>query len=173
LILSTGHQCDFPDRRNWALAFCSMDAWTAGTDIATMLTGLSVLTATIVWVRKQWVGWRQERAQTRHRNWHGYVMTGTLNDWYVRLVDDPQAVTGRVVLDVLRTSDGEPDPQMAASMRTVISRDGMLARVPNPAEFEWLKAQEKARRDTGFPVGVNEGEQGAWPFTRALRRLSR
>ena len=30
-----------------------MDGWTIGTDVATMLTGLSVLTATVVWVRKQ------------------------------------------------------------------------------------------------------------------------
>jgi hypothetical protein len=27
-----------------------MDGWTIGTDVATMLTGLSVLTATIVWI---------------------------------------------------------------------------------------------------------------------------
>jgi hypothetical protein len=148
-----------------------MDVWTAGADVGTMLTGLSVLTATMVWVRKQWAARQQERALTRHRNWHGYVMTGNLNDWYVRLADDPQTSTGRVVLDVLRTPDGEPDPQMAASMRTVISRDEMLARVPNPAEYEWLKAQEKARRDTGFPVGVNETEQGI--LARPLRRLAR
>ena len=54
---------------------------------------------------------------------------------------------------------------------TLPGRDGMLARVPNPAEYEWLKAQEKARRDTGFPVGINEAEQGI--FARPLRRLAR
>jgi hypothetical protein len=150
-----------------------MDFLSAGADLGTMLGGLSVLVATIVWTRKQWSDWRQQRALTSHRNWHGYIMTGTLNDWYVRLADDDQQTySGRVVLDVLRTADGEPDPQMASSMRTMIERDGMLARVPNPAEWAWLKAQEKARRDTGFPVGVNEeAEQGI--FTRPLRRLTR
>jgi hypothetical protein len=76
-----------------------------------MLIGLSVLTATIVWVRKQWAGWRQERAQTSHRTWHGYVMNGKLNDWYVRLVDDPQTATGRVVLDVLHTQMARQIPR--------------------------------------------------------------
>jgi hypothetical protein len=159
------------DRHNRALAFSAVDVWTAGADVGTMLTGLSVLTATIVWVRKQWSGWQQERAQTSHRNWHGYIMLEGVDDWYVRLADDPQTPTGRVVLDVMRSPDGEPDPQMAYSMRTVITRDGMLSRAPNPAEFAFLKAQRQARRDTGFPVGINETEQGI--FTRPLRRLAR
>ncbi len=66
-----------------------MDGWTIAADIATMLTGLSVLTATIVWVRKQYGEWRQRQAQTSLRNWHGYNMLEAVDTWYVRLAEDP------------------------------------------------------------------------------------
>jgi len=38
-------------------------------------------------------------------------------------------------------------------MRTVIDRDGMLSRAPTPEEYDFLRAQWKNRRKTGFPVG--------------------
>ncbi len=36
-----------------------MDVMTTGADIATMLTGLSAVTAAYLWTRSQWNGWRQ------------------------------------------------------------------------------------------------------------------
>jgi len=57
-----------------------------------MLTGLSVLTATIVWTRTQWRDRSQRKADTALRNWHGYVMPEGISDWYVRLAEDPREV---------------------------------------------------------------------------------
>jgi hypothetical protein len=79
-----------------------MDGWTIGADVGAMLTGLSVLTATIVWTRTQWRDWRDRRAQLRLRNWHGYIMADTINEWHVRLAEEPKTTTGRLVL---RTPD--------------------------------------------------------------------
>lgn len=129
-----------------------MDGWTIGTDIATMLTGLSVLTATIVWTRTQWHGWRERKAAIALRNWHGYVMTEGISDWYVRLAEDPQTVTATVILTVV-DRNGEPDAQRANDLRLTIAGDGMLARVPTPEEYDFLKAQRKERGyGNGFPV---------------------
>jgi hypothetical protein len=129
-----------------------MDGWTIGADVGGMLTGLSVLTATIVWTRTQWRDRQQRKAATAHRNWHGYVMPEGINDWYVRLAEDPKTLTARVVLDVVGR-DGEPDAAMAASMRQIIGQDGMLARAPTPQEYDFLIAQRKERGyGKGFPV---------------------
>jgi hypothetical protein len=139
-----------------------MDGWTIGADIGAMLTGLSVLTATIVWTRNQWRDLRAERAETRLRNWHGYIMTGLIREWYVRLAEDPQTVTGRVVLDVVGR-DGNPDGNGAASMRDRIAADGQLARAPTPDEYAFLRHLQKERERTGFPVGVDQPEAGTGP----------
>jgi hypothetical protein len=55
-------------------------------------------------------------------------------------------------------------------MRQIILGDAMLARPPTPEEYDFLKAQRKARQDTGFPVGTAQDELG-WPRTRFARRL--
>jgi len=129
-----------------------MDGWTIEADVGGMLTGLSVLTATIVWTRTQWRDRQQRKAATAHRNWHGYVMPEGIEDWYVRLVEDPRSPTARVVLDVV-DRDGEPDVARAPDLRETVKRDGMLARVPTPEEYDFLKAQRKERGyGKGFPV---------------------
>jgi hypothetical protein len=134
-----------------------MDGWTIGADVGVMLTGLSVLTATSVWTRNQWREFRERRAAARLRNWHAYVMPERINEWYVRLAEDPETPVGTVVLEVLASLDGEPDPALAQSMRQVVLADGMLARAPTPEEYDFLKAQRKARRDSGFPVVSDDG----------------
>jgi hypothetical protein len=130
----------------------AMDGWTIGTDIATMLTGLSVLTATIVWTRTQWRDWSQRKAAIAQRNWHGYVMPEGISDWYVRLVEDPKTPTATVILNVV-DRDGTPDASRAENLRQTIIGDGMLARVPTPEEYDFLRAQRKERGyGKGFPV---------------------
>jgi hypothetical protein len=146
-----------------------MDGWTIGADVAAMLTSLSVVTATITWVGGRWRNLRQERAQARLRNWHAYVAPERINEWYVRLADDPGTPTGRVVLDVLSSQDGDPDAGLAYSMRTVVTSDGMLSRAPTPEEYEFLKAQRKARHQTGFPIGSGQAGYSPVPVTRHLR----
>jgi hypothetical protein len=74
----------------------------AGSQIATMLGGLSVLTAVTVWITTQWRGWREQRAFRSRRTWHGYIDVGGVSSWYVRLVDVPDRPTSQVVLEVLR-----------------------------------------------------------------------
>jgi hypothetical protein len=122
-----------------------MDGWTIGADIATILTGLSVLTATIVWVRKQWGEFRTQQVERRYRNWHGFIMLEAVDTWYVRLAEQPDMPPGRVALDVLQTKDGEPDSQLAQGLRINVQRDGMLSRSPTPAEFDFLKDMRKER----------------------------
>jgi hypothetical protein len=133
-----------------------MDGWTIGADIGAMLTGLSVLTATIVWTRTQWRDWRYRKAQVNQQNWHGYIMLGMISDWSVRLAEDPQEATARVVLDVL-DNRGNPDINGAQNLGQRIASDGMIARVPTPEEYAFLKALHKERRyGQGFPVGISE-----------------
>jgi hypothetical protein len=50
-----------------------------GAWIATILGGLSVMAGVIVWIDKQFRGWRQHRLALRHRDWHGYIITGTVS----------------------------------------------------------------------------------------------
>jgi hypothetical protein len=151
-----------------------MDGWTIGADVGVMLTGLSVLTATSVWTRNQWREFRERRAAARLRNWHAYVMPERINEWYVRLAEDPETPVGTVVLEVLASLDGEPDAALAQSMRQVVLADGMLARAP-PEEYDFLKAQRKARRDSGFPVASEPVEPGlmATRFMRWSRMTER
>jgi len=78
-----------------------MDGWTIGADVAAMVTSLSVVTATITWVSGRWRARRKERAATHLRNWHGYMLPGTINEWDVRLAERPATLSGRVVLEVL------------------------------------------------------------------------
>ncbi|MEY9861540.1 hypothetical protein ABH935_007181 [Catenulispora sp. GAS73] len=111
---------------------------TDGSDIGTMATGLSAVTAAIVWTKGQVRGWKQERAQKQRRNWHGYIELGMVDTWGVRLLEEPDEPTARVVLEVV-TRDGTPDEHAAHAMRRRISQDGWLSRSPTPAESDFLK----------------------------------
>jgi hypothetical protein len=128
-------------------------AWTAtGADIATMATGASALTAAFVWVRGQWQQQTARRAAIRNRNWHAYVMPEGINDWFVRLAEEPDSPTARVVLEVVNGS-GDPDDMMAHNMRQIITGDGRLARAPTEEEWSFLIAQRKERGyGKGYPV---------------------
>jgi hypothetical protein len=82
---------------------------------------------------------RQHRRARRLRTWHGYIDKGTIASWYVRLVEEPDTPTARVVLEVRQGSpEGKPDLNLAYAMRQRIKGDGMLARVPTPSEYEFL-----------------------------------
>lgn len=122
-----------------------MDVWTAGADIGTMLTGLSAVTAAYVWTRGQLRDRQARRAALAARNWHGYIELGGINSWYVRLAEDPETPTARVVLDVT-DRDGNPDEHWAHNMRQTITEDKMLARAPTPEEHDFLAALRKERR---------------------------
>lgn len=129
-----------------------MDWMTTGADIGTMVTGLSAVTAAYVWTRTQWRGWRQQKAATSLRNWHGYITVEGIDTWYVRLAKDPKQPTARVVLDVV-DREGNPDAALAHNVRQRIIGDGMLSRSPTPEEYDFLIAQRKERGyGKGFPI---------------------
>jgi hypothetical protein len=127
-----------------------MDVLTAGADIATMVTALSVVTALYIWGRNQWRDWQQQREAIRTRNWDGYIMTTGISDWYVRLIDDPKSPMSVVAIEVTDRLGG-PDPAMAHNLRETIKADGMLCRVPTPTEFAFLKFLHK---ELGYGKGV-------------------
>jgi hypothetical protein len=110
-----------------------------------MMSGISVSTGVVVWIRNQVRCQRDRRAVRRHRNWHGYIASGTMSSWHMRVVEDPDSPTGRVVLDVLDGADGTPDSTRARSLRLQVQADGMLARVPTPTEYEFLQALARQR----------------------------
>lgn len=57
-----------------------------------------------------------------------------------------------MVLNVV-DRDGEPNASRAHDLRQAIIGDGMLARVPTPEEYDFLKAQRKeCGYGKGFPV---------------------
>ena len=130
-----------------------MDFWTVGPAIATMATGLSALAASTVWLRGQWRTWQAQRAARRLRDWQlGYVHVGMLASFNVRSVDAPNKPTAQVVLEVLDGPDGNPSISRAHELRQWVQADGMLARVPSPAERDFLNALQKVRQKGGFPV---------------------
>lgn len=120
----------------------SVDGWTIGADVATMLTGLSAVTAAATWLISRYRAWKAERDRTLARNWHGFIMTNGINDWYVRLIDEPKTPTAVVPIEVI-DRNGTPDPQMAYGLRTMVKADGMLARVPTEGEYAFLKYLHK------------------------------
>ena len=126
-----------------------MDAWTTGADIATMVTGLSVVTAAYVWTRAQMRAWREQRAAKAARNWDGYIEVGGINSWYVRLAEEPTEASARVALEVVDRA-GKPDENWAQNMRQHVLGDGMLARPPTPEEYDF---QTALRKDRGYGQG--------------------
>jgi len=130
-----------------------MDAYTAGADVATMATGLSVLTATIVWTRRQYREWRERKAERERRGWQDYINPHSVNSWDLRLVVDPEEPTALVVLEVLNEAGGKPHPQLAQNMRQRVLMDGQLSRSPSPAERDFLiKLYSKRKAAGGFEV---------------------
>jgi hypothetical protein len=121
-----------------------MDLMTIGADVAQMVAAGAVVTAGPVWIRKQLRERRRTKAARQLRDWNGYIPLNAISSWYVRVTEEPDTPTSRVVLEVLR-SNGEPDPNMAYSLRQWVDRDGMLARVPTEEEYDFLKALHKER----------------------------
>jgi hypothetical protein len=103
-----------------------------------MATGLSVLTATIVWTRRQYREWRERQRERPLRGWRDYINPHGINEWDVRLVVDPAETTALVVLEVLSGPDGASHEQLAQNMRQIILRDGMLSRSPTPDQRDFL-----------------------------------
>lgn len=126
--------------------------WLAvGSDVGTMATGLSALTAAVVWTRARYREYREAKGARAARNWNGYIITEGIDTWYVRLVED--TYSERVVLDVV-DQDGAPNPQMAHGMRLRIKGDGMLSRSPTQEQWNFLRDIRKARLGPGggYPI---------------------
>jgi hypothetical protein len=96
---------------------------------------------------------RQRRRVRRLRTWHGFINLGSISSWYVRLVEEPDAPTARVVLEVCKGPDGKPDVNLAHTMRQHITGDGMLARIPTPTEYEFLRDLHKTHGYGNDPAG--------------------
>jgi hypothetical protein len=127
-----------------------MDWMTGGADVATMATGLAAVTAAATWTAGRWRAWRREKAATAERNWHGYIPVNGIDGWDVRLAEDPESPTPRVVIEVL-ASNAE---NQAHNLRQVILRDGKLSRAPTAEEWDFLKhLHRKYGYGEGTPVG--------------------
>jgi hypothetical protein len=130
-----------------------MDRMTSGAEIATMATGLSAVTAAATWTAGRWRAWRRERAADAERNWHGYIPVGGIDGWDVRLAEDPEGPTARVVVEVLANNA----ENQAHNLRQVILRDGKLSRAPTTGEWGFLKhLHKKYGYGSGMPVGYPE-----------------
>ena len=114
-----------------------MDAWTIGTNIGTMLTGVSAVTAAYVWTRAQWRERQDQRAAIRLRNWHGYIDVHSIDTWHVRLADDSDDSTATVVLEAT-DRDGRLNVSVAQRIRRRVREDGMLSRTPSSDELSFL-----------------------------------
>jgi len=130
-----------------------MDPLTIGADIGAMIVGVPVVAGGILWLTRWRAARKQRKAARELRNWHGYIPINGVSDWRVRLVEDPQSLSARVVLEVV-DRDGKPDPSWAHDLRETIKRDGMIARVPTPEEYDFLRYLHKERGyGKGLPVG--------------------
>jgi hypothetical protein len=130
-----------------------MDLLTIGADIAVMIVGVPVVAAGILWLTRWRAARKQSKAARELRNWHGYINPHGLSNWDVRLVEDPQSLTARVVIEVI-DRDGQPDAGWANDLRETIKRDGMIARVPTPEEYDFLRYLYKERGyGKGLPIG--------------------
>jgi hypothetical protein len=79
---------------------------------------------------------QNRKSEIQSRNW-SFIAPETINDWFVRLSEEPPTPDAKVVLQVTR-SDGSPDEQTAENLRTVIRRDGRPARAPSQEEMDHL-----------------------------------
>lgn len=108
------------------------------------------------WSAWAWSKWHGRRARKRdeqeaieHRNWHGYIEPGSINEWEVRLMEYPDRPTARVVLEVI-DKEGAPDVNRAQNMRQQVEADGMVARPPSKEEWGFLIA---LRGERGYGKG--------------------
>jgi len=127
-------------------------SWTTtGADAATMVTGLSALTAVIVWSRNQLDHRNQRRLAQARRLWNGYIDVAGIHTWRLRLVergaDDPPE---RLIVEVVN-DDGTPNTPMAHLLGQVIESDGFVSRTPSPEQYEYLKSLRR-QRPRGYPV---------------------
>jgi hypothetical protein len=127
-----------------------MDPLTIGTDIATMIVGVPVLTAGVVWLLRRRDARTQLKAATKLRSWHGYVAPENAYASYVRVADGTDVTAGRIVVEVLDQRDGKPDAMLAEGMRRIIARDGMISSVPTPEEYAFLR---QLRTERGYGRG--------------------
>lgn len=121
-----------------------MDALTIGADAATMATGLSVLTATVVWTRRQYREWRDSRRERQRRGWQDCINPHGISTRDVRLVVDPDEPTALVVLEVPDSEGGKPADQRAQSMRQTILADQLLSQSPSPDQHDFIVRQWSA-----------------------------
>jgi hypothetical protein len=129
-----------------------LNGWEIGADVGMMLTGVSAATAAYVWTQGQFRARRERKEAMRLRNWHGYIEVGGINTWFVRLAEEPETPTSRVVLDVV-DNDGNQRENEAQNMRQRIINDGRLARAPTKAEWDFLVHLKKARGyGKGLPI---------------------
>ena len=49
---------------------------------------------------------------------------GDFQIWYVRVVEEPDTPTARVVLEVLDSLNGKPDPNLAHNVRQIAVGEG-------------------------------------------------
>jgi hypothetical protein len=127
---------------------------TTGADVGTMLTGLSAVTATILWGRSRIRDWRDERAARVERNWNGYIIREYIPSWFVRVIEDGSANnTERVVLDVIN-KDGTPNANMAHQLKLYIRGGGTLTNPPSAAQWDFLQDLRLARfgAPSGYPI---------------------
>ncbi len=124
-------------------------------NVSTILGGFSVFGvfgAGVLWSRKQIRNRRERRAAIELRDWQGYIDVHSINAWRVRLLEEPDSPSARVVLEVVNDK-GEPDVNQAQNLRERVANDGMLARVPSVAEREFLTGLYTERRhDGGLPI---------------------
>jgi hypothetical protein len=86
----------------------------------------------------------------RGEDWHGYIPVNGIDGWDVRLAEDPDSPTPRVVIEVL-ASNAE---NQAHNLRQVILRDGKISRAPTAEEWDFLKhLHKKYGYGEGTPVG--------------------
>lgn len=118
-----------------------------------MATGLSVLVATAVWVRKQYREWWERRRERQRRGWQDYINPRGIDSWDLRLVVDPDEPTALVVLEVLDGPDGKPHEQLAQNMRQRVLSDRMLSRSPAPDQRDLIiQLWSKRRRGEGIEI---------------------
>jgi hypothetical protein len=129
-----------------------MDVMADLADMGTFLGGFSALGAVGLWTRKKVAHRRERRATAQLRDWRGYIDVHGINAWHVRLVEDPESPTARVVLEII-SDKGRPDPNGAQNLRQHVTGDGMLARDPSPRERDFLSALYTERRHSnGIPI---------------------
>jgi len=125
-----------------------------GADIGTMLTGLSAVTATMLWGRARVREWREDRYARQIRNWNGYIIREGVATWIVQVVEDESAKwSERVILDVVN-QDGTPNPAMAHQLRLYARNDGTISRSPTAAQWRFLDDLRRARfgAPEGYPI---------------------